>query len=238
MSAGKSIRMKANDGIHMLAGDEIRLHAKAQGNDSNGDLGIHIKSEEDIHVESVATLDILTGGLARVQIGSTLDIKVAGATKIQTASTLDIDTGGATKLTSGGALDIDVTGATKITQSSSFDVNAGGAANITGSTFDVSGGSAITLTAGVIDLNGPPAATAATAGSAATPVDAIIAFESFEISRQPAHEPWARVYSLLADADKDLSTSFTDEFGYDDANVGKSTARPDRPKDRNARWNR
>jgi len=223
ISAGKSIRMKANDGIHMIAGDEIRLHAKAEGNDLNGDLGLHFKSEEDIHIESVGTFDLLTGGLTRIQIGSTLEL-TSGNTEIQTG-TLDITSGNTNISTS-----------TLSVASSAFQLDTASAI-INSSTFDVDGGTAITMTAGVIDLNGPPAASTSISSPPA-PANAVIALESFEISREPAHEPWARVYTTIAGADNDLGNSPTLEFSYTDAGVDRSTARPDRPKDRNLRWHR
>jgi len=222
MSAGKTIRMKAAEGIHLLSEDEVRIYAKA-GN------GIHMKSGTTMNVDIAESFDLLVGDLIHIQTGATLDI----------------DTADATHLTSGGNLDIDVTGDTKITQSGSLDLGAGTTVAmesgtsmdiLAGSAMEVSAGPSINMNAGTIDLNsGGAAGPAAAAGTAAA---ADPSFDSFEISREPAHEPWARVYTDPGAADLDTGNAPTPEFGYDDDGVGKGSPARGRTVTRNERWNR
>jgi uncharacterized protein (DUF2345 family) len=222
MSAGKTIRMKAAEGIHMISEDEIRMYAKA-GN------GIHIKSGTTMNIDIAASLDVITGDFIQVQTGATLDITTAAATK----------------LTSGGNLDVDVTGDTKVSQSGALHLKAGSSVNmesgssmdiLAGAAMEVSAGPSINMNAGTIDLNSGGAAGPATAAAAATPAET--SFDAFEISREPAHEPWARVYTDPGAADLDTGNAPTPEFGYDDANVGKGSPARGRTVTRNERWNR
>lgn len=97
----------------------------------------------------------------------------------------------------------------------------------TGSTMHHKSGDIMYFTGGSdIHLNGPPAQTADSSK------------ESFVATRIPEHEPWARVYSDPASADKDTGNSFTAKpASYTDKSIGK-VDRDGAAIPRNPNWHR
>lgn len=87
-TAGDTFRVKAKNGIHMISEDEIRIHAKGQGqtnSEGNAELGsLHIKSDTDIKV--YANNEIFVESVLSQHFNSFTDIRMYAEDDFQAIS--------------------------------------------------------------------------------------------------------------------------------------------------------
>ncbi len=243
----KTFRVKAKEGIHMYADDDIRLRNEGK---NGGDFNIHsntlirTRSEGETRFESIGDMHIKSPSTLFLQFDTDIHItSTNGSTLILAGTDIDIFSAGNTFLAQSGTLDINTSGEGKWTTGAEMH-------HLSGATMFFTGGSDI-------HLNGPPASGAASADSAQPAVPAQ-EFWAYWTSRVPEHEPWPRTFMTQEGAEgtdnngpNNEAGTLTDanthvlEFPYSDTSVGKDTFRTDNsgknvygPYERNDKWHR
>ncbi len=208
--ASKDISTHAGGDINFTTDKTFRVQAQE---------GIHFVSNDKFRVHAFGQLDIRTEDGLNVEAINNVHFRTNSSLFIESVANTDINVGNQLSISSGSDTNINTSG-------EGFWTTGGEMHHLSGGTMFFTGGTDI-------HLNGPPAESALPASNAANAQFAYIT------TRIPEHEPWARIYSDPAQADKDGSAnSFQPKpADYTDQNIGKQD-RDGNPLTRNERWHR
>jgi hypothetical protein len=171
-----------------------------------------------IEMDEVGNIDIYGERNISVHAKKDLNLSAGGTLNIQAADEINLSSGSDVKIKSSGELHLKSETAAFIHSEDDMNLKAaGGAMHVEGfAETNILAGSSVLVTGSEVHLNGPPAASAAEAT------------DSTGVTRQPAHEPWART---MLDP-----TTGEPELPYDSPDVGRKEGDEELP--RNPNWHR
>jgi len=217
----QSFRVKAKEGIHMVAEGEMRLHAKGL-TDGNPDptKNMHIKIDNSLFLEAMTDVSIeavdgqlnlksetkteihVNAGQLYAKASSDVEVKSGANVKVEAAAAMDLKSVSDLTIESDANAHLKAATNANVEGAASANLKSAGAANVDGGAGAniLGNGANVLLTGAQVHLNGPPAGPAGPADSAdaATGADGVVEsddtlfHESFWTSRVPEHEPWAR----------------------------------------------
>lgn len=235
----KNIRMKADEGIHMISEGQIRMHSILDDIHMKSDKNIRFHSGEEMRLQSIGDLHVRTEANSFMTTVLNSDVLVEGSTLKITASTGTVNVLSALdgKITSDatlhlkGATDVNIESGTTaniksatvniegatVANVKSATVNMEGAtvANVKGAAVNVQASGILALIGATINLNSGGGAGGAGSAGTATAADSAIAAmatihkNAFWTNRVPEHEPWPRVMT------QEFGTTATDNDGPD-----------------------
>ena len=257
LSAGKSIRMAAQNGIHMASGSEIRMHSAES---------MHIRSDGDLKIHSPNTVSEIDGDLA-FKVGGKVSLK-AKSLAIETSENVNVLATDLIIKTNG--YNFDGSGINVLTElGAGTNVIANGlvfASDVLSPTRSLNIHEHFYTAPKIPETppftiqptmpsfpTGGTSSPSITADPTAPADDAADELPAYFNSRTPTHEPFPRSYLDKEMTDKEEAGESTldlfervnvddissiSEYDYDDPNVGKRSDQRSVDFERNEKWRR